>query len=149
MDTLQSWFKPEVIWFLLGLILILLEFQIPGVITVFFGIGAWVTAFICLFLPIGPAFQLFIFLVVSILSLVLLRKWLKGYFDNKSSDTGTLLNEFIGERAVVTEMITPTKRGKVEFHGSNWEAEAYEEIQLGTVVEIIDKKNITLIVRPL
>jgi membrane protein implicated in regulation of membrane protease activity len=149
MGTLQSWLQPEVIWFILGLILILLEFLIPGVITVFFGIGAWVTAFICLLLPIGPAFQLFIFLVVSVLSLVLLRKWLKGYFDNKSSETGTLRNEFIGEKAIVREIITPTKMGKVEFHGSNWEAEAYEEIQPGTVVEILDKKNITLIVKAL
>jgi membrane protein implicated in regulation of membrane protease activity len=50
---------------------------------------------------------------------------------------------------VVKERITPAIRGKIEFHGSNWEAEAYEEIQPGTTVEIIDKKNITLIVKPL
>lgn len=149
METLQSWLKPEVIWFILGLILILLEFQIPGIITVFFGIGAWVTAVICLFLPIGLALQLLIFLIVSISSLVFLRKWLKGYFDNQSRDTGSLTNEFIGERAVVKEMITPLQRGKVEFHGSNWEAEAYEEIKPETIVEIIDKKSIVLIVRPL
>jgi membrane protein implicated in regulation of membrane protease activity len=149
METLQSWLQAEVIWFILGLILILLEFQIPGVITVFFGIGAWVTAILCLFLPINFVFQLFIFLVVSVLSLIFLRKWLRMYFDNKSSDKGTLLNEFIGEHAVVKEVITTTNCGKVEFHGTNWEAEAYEEIQPGTPVEIIDKKNITLIVRPL
>jgi membrane protein implicated in regulation of membrane protease activity len=149
METIQSWLKPEVIWFILGLILILLEFQIPGVITVFFGVGAWITAIICLFLPIGLAFQLLIFLIVSILSLMFLRRWLKGYFDNKSQDTGSLTNEFIGERAVVKEMITPIQIGKVEFHGTIWEAEAYEEIQPETVVEIIDKKSIVLIVKPL
>jgi membrane protein implicated in regulation of membrane protease activity len=92
MEALQSWLKPEIIWFVLGLVLILLEFQIPGVVTVFFGIGAWATAILCLFFPIDLASQLFVFLVVSVLSLVFLRKWLKSYFDNKSRDTGNLMN---------------------------------------------------------
>jgi len=32
------------IWFIAGLVLILLEFVVPGVILVFFGAGAWVVA---------------------------------------------------------------------------------------------------------
>ena len=37
-------FTAEVIWFLIGVGLLLLELVAPGLIFVFFGIGAWITA---------------------------------------------------------------------------------------------------------
>ena len=42
----MDWLTPELIWFLIGLVLIILEFGIPGVVTVFFGIGAWLVSFV-------------------------------------------------------------------------------------------------------
>jgi len=59
------------------------------------------------------------------------------------------LEEFIGQKAVVKEKITPKAGGKVEFHGTNWLAEADEEIAVETVVEIVGKENITLKVKTL
>ncbi|MHC4750430.1 MAG: NfeD family protein [Planctomycetota bacterium] len=41
----------------------------------------------------------------------------------------------------------PKAGGKVELHGTNWVAEADEEIAEGTVVEIIAKDNLTLEVK--
>ena len=35
---------PAIIWFLIGLGLILAEFAVPGVILVFIGIAAWIVA---------------------------------------------------------------------------------------------------------
>ena len=40
--------RPELMWFILGLILFLLELVIPGFFIFFFGLGAWVTALVCL-----------------------------------------------------------------------------------------------------
>ena len=142
--------QPSVVWFILGLILIVLEFIIPGLITVFFGIGAWIVALITLILPIPIVLQLVIFIVCSILSLILLRNWFKSFFTDRmghgiSGDLDT--DEFLYQKAVVTQEITPEKKGKVEFHGTQWTAEAYEKIPKGKTVEIIDKKSITLIVR--
>ena len=45
------------------------------------------------------------------------------------------LREFIGERATVIEAITPRAGGKVEFHGTNWEACADGDIAAGAVCE--------------
>ena len=45
------------------------------------------------------------------------------------------------------EAITPKAGGKVEFHGTNWEAHADGDIAEGAVVEIIGKDNITLKVK--
>ena len=36
----MDWFTPEIIWFIIGLILIIMEFTVPGILTIFFGIGS-------------------------------------------------------------------------------------------------------------
>jgi membrane protein implicated in regulation of membrane protease activity len=152
MDAIKDFLKPELIWFLIGLALLLLEFALPGLIIFFFGIGACVVALVCLLTDISLNTQLLIFILSSILSLLCLRKWLKGIFMGyivSKQDITENIEEFIGKRAVVKEKITPKTPGKVEFHGTNWTAEADEEIAEGTMVEIIGKDNITLKVKSL
>jgi membrane protein implicated in regulation of membrane protease activity len=149
-DAIKDFLRPELIWFLIGLVLFIFEFIMPGFIIGFFGAGAWIVAIICLFsvyVQSSINVQLILFIIASVMSLLLLRKWLKGIFIGhvKSlQDTTQDLNEFIGERAVVKEKITPKAGGKVELHGTNWEAEADEEIAEGAVVRIVGKDNITL-----
>ena len=77
MDILSD---PAVIWFLIGLGLLLLELILPGLVILFFGIGAWITALVCAIADINLNWQIFIFLVASLLGLVLLRKYLKKRF---------------------------------------------------------------------
>lgn len=152
MEQLKEFFEPQVIWCLVGLVLLLLEFIMPGLIIAFFGLGAWVVAAICLFADISLNTQLIIFIVSSIVLLLILRKWLKGVFFGHVKSKQELtedMKEYVGEKVAVTEAIGPNRKGKVEFHGTNWEAEADEEIAEGAVVEIIDKDNLTLKVRPL
>lgn len=152
MDTIKDFLKPELIWFLIGLVLLILEFALPGLIISFFGVGACIVALVCLITDIGINTQLIIFIGSSVLSLLCLRKWLKGIFLGHivlKQDLKENLEEFIGQRAVVKEKIMPKAGGKVEFHGTNWEAFADEEIAEGTVVEIIGKDNITLKVKVL
>jgi len=153
MDAIKDFLKPELIWFLVGLLLLIFEFMLPGLIVAFFGVGAWVVALLCLlsdYVQGSINAQLIIFIVASVLSLLCLRKWLKGVFMGhvkSKQDMTEDLKEFIGERAVVKERITPKAGGKVEFHGTNWAAEADQEIAEGTVVEIVEKENITLKVK--
>lgn len=150
MDWLKEFLKPELIWFLVGLLLLMSEFMIPGLIVFFFGVGAWITAVVCLFAEPSINAQLGLFIVSSVLSLALLRTWVKGMFAGHvkgRQDLREELSEFIGERAVVTEKITPKLAGKVELHGTNWVAEADQEIPEGTVVEVVAKRNITFTVK--
>jgi len=147
-----EWLTPEIIWFVIGLILIILEFGIPGVITVFFGIGAWLVVILLLLFDIPLNLQIIIFIVGSIVPLILLRKSFIKLFRGKSLSGNVDPDDqadFIGSRATVTEEITPTKSGRVEFRGSTWTAESDETLTKGTRVEIIDKKNITLTVKSL
>lgn len=152
MENFKEWLKPELIWFMAGLIMLLAEFAMPGLIIFFFGIGALLVALICLFTDISINLQLTLFLIASILLLLSLRKWLKNIFVGRTGQKESadeFLQDFIGEKAVVTREIDPQTRGKVEFHGTSWNADADEKIEKGTSVEIIGKNNITLKVKAL
>ncbi len=146
--------QSQLSWFLLGLVLMLSELALPGFVIVFFGIGAWITA-LCIWLGVANVFntQLVIFLVSSVLSLVLFRKQGKNYFQGRVSgkmDDVAKLDDVKGERAVVVEDIVPNNlAGKVEFHGTNWNATAEAEIKKGTPVEILGREDLTLRVKPL
>ena len=150
MESLKEFLRPEVIWCLIGLLLLLLEFVMPGLIIAFFGLGAWVVALVCVFMEIDLTWQLGIFIAASVISLLLLRRAIKGVFFGHvkgEQDLSEDLKEFIGEKVVTRTAISPSRPGKVEFHGTDWNAESDEEISEGMIVEIIDKDNLTLKVR--
>lgn len=152
METWAEWLNPPIIWFIVGLVLILLEFGIPGLITIFFGIGAWIVAILCLFIDMPINVQLLIFIAISIISLAFLRNQFKKLFEgtmDKSKFGPDELEEFIGHKAEVISEITPDHSGKVEFHGTSWKAESDEKISVSEIVEIIEKRNLTLIVKSL
>ena len=138
------------IWLILGVILFGSELFIPGVILVFFGIGAVFTALLSLIFNMSLGLQIFIFLGVSILSLVLFRekflsKWTK-------EDKNIEFDNIIGEKVEVVKTIPKGLTGKVELHGSQWNAEAQRDdikIAAGTWVIVRGRNNLKLIVEPL
>ncbi len=150
MDLLQFISKPEVVWFLIGLAFFLLEFIIPGLIVLFFGIGAWITAIFCLIFDIGINIQLLIFIFTSILSLMFLRKYFKKIFVGKGEDAAEdLWEEFIGKTAVLETNVEKGKRGKISFKGTTWDVESEVFIKKGSTVKIIGKESIVLKIEPI
>lgn len=141
--------RPELAWFIMGLILLLLELVIPGFVIFFFGVGAWVTALVCLFVNPGINLQIVIFAVSSVLALVTLRKMIQNKFIyNKKDLSEAVEDEFTGREAVAVEDFGPGNRGKVEFKGTSWKARSSSEIHSGQTVKIIEKDDLTLIVEP-
>ena len=150
MENLGEWARPEIVWFVIGLVLLLLEFALPGLVIFFFGVGAWVVSLVCFITDISLNAQLLIFIITSILLLAILRNRLKTLFSGFSSsrgDMGSTMEEFVGERVLVKEAIPVHGKGRVELHGTDWDAVADEELPAGTSVEIIGKDNIKLKVK--
>jgi inner membrane protein len=142
--------RPELFWFILGLALFLLELVIPGFFIFFFGLGAWVTALICL---LGNPdsitnMQIIIFAVTSVLTLVALRRIIQKKFFNKGTLSDQVEDEFTGKEALATSDFGGNKNGKVEFKGTTWAAESVSEIKEGQRVLIIKKDSFKLIVEP-
>ena len=150
MTSLQNLMQPALIWFLVGLVFLLAELVAPGLVIMFFGIGAWIVALVCLLKPISINIQLIIFIVVSPLVLFALRNRFKTLFSGHTSATQNPakdMDDFIGKRAVVKELIVPHKSGKIEFNGTLWSADATEEIAVGENVHIVSRDNLLLKVK--
>ena len=141
------------LWIVLGLAIMSLELFMPGFIIVFFGLGAVLTGLLLLFVPMGVNTQLVLFTVISIVLLAAFRRMAQGYFVGRTANTnptGAPMEKFTGETAVVTEDIIPNSpRGKVEFHGSFWNADADVELAKGQKVTVLERHNLTLKVKPL
>jgi len=141
MDILSD---PAVIWFLVGLGLLLLELVLPGLVILFFGVGAWVTALVCAITDINLNWQILIFLVASLLGLVLLRKYLKNrFFGRTDKEIDDQLEEFIGREALAIDDFKDGA-GKVEFKGTRWTARCSESVSKGDWVIIRSKDSLTL-----
>lgn len=141
--------QAEVIWFLIGLALIVLEFVVPGLVLVFFGIGAWVTALVCLITGVEINTQLIIFLGSSLITLALLRNSLKKRYMDKADVDKDLEDEYIGHTAVAISSFNAGETGKVSFKGSSWDAIAEHAITAGQQLKITGYKSIKLFVEPL
>ena len=146
---LEHWLDPKIIWIVAGIVMLVLEFIVPGLIIFFFGAGAILTGIICMIFDVPVGLQFLIFAVSSVGSLVLLRKKFSGIFHGKVNSNGTEddFDEIIGKQCKVVETISPPNTGKVEFRGTHWKASADEEIESGSSIEITGKENITLKVK--
>ena len=71
---------PAIIWFLIGLGLIIAELAVPGIILVFFGIAAWVVAILDWCGVESLSVQLWIFGITSLLLVFVLRRFVKDWF---------------------------------------------------------------------
>jgi membrane protein implicated in regulation of membrane protease activity len=150
MEISSEFLSPEVIWFLLGAALLLLELLIPGLILLFFGIGAWITAVCIWAFDLSLNQQLLIFCISSLGSLFALRQGIrKKYMDISSDGNEQLSDEYIGNNAITLTSISPEKEGKIEYNGSHWEAISKVSIPPNKTVRIVGKKSIKFIVEPL
>lgn len=139
--------RPEIIWFIIGLVLFLLELVLPGFVIFFFGVGAWITALLCLAANPGINTQVLVFAVTSVLSLLALRKMIqKRFFYSRQELSDQVEDEFTGREATALTDLEPGKTGKVEFKGTSWDAESDSVIHKGSRVVINKKENFKLFV---
>ncbi len=137
------------IWAIVGVVLIISEFFIPGFVIFFFGAGALFNALLTALIPPlqnSILLQVFVWLAASGLSLFTLRKYFSKIFKGRLVD-GKGATDYAGEKAVVTEDITPDKPGRIRFQGTSWKAMSYNEtLKAGETVEILKEDNLTFVV---
>jgi inner membrane protein len=137
------------LWLLVGVLLILAEFFAPGVIIVFFGIGAIVTS-ITTWAGITPGIgsQAAVFGISSVTLLFGLRRYVKKWFvgDSVSSNIGTD-DDFTGREArVVKALPGHSGDGLVEIKGTHWKARSEAPIPAGETVIIERREGLTFYV---
>lgn len=140
--------NPIFVWAVIGLLLVGSEFLVPGLVIIFFGVGALLTSVLAAIVPglkSNVAFQILIWLGASGFSLALLRKYFSRVFKGK-----TLIEDgskSSGKSATVIEAISPERPGRVRFEGTTWNASSYtESFEPGETVEILKEDGLTFIV---
>lgn len=133
-------------WLVLGLLLLISELAAPGVIAVFFGIGALTVGILTLAgvidsLPI----QLLCFSLVSLLALFGLRRRfrraLRGNVSDRSS--GPDEGDQVGARVAVLEDFEQGE-GTVQLNGAKWDAESDEPLKAGDAAWVSAHRGIVL-----
>jgi membrane protein implicated in regulation of membrane protease activity len=140
---------PSLLWFLTGVVLLLLELSMPGFVLFFFALGAWLTAGAAWFYDISLNTQILIFIVASVVSLLALRRFVKRAFGG--GKTGDAREDHAqaepGSRVVVVADIVPPQEGKIKYSGTTWRASAAERITAGEIAEIIEQEGLLMKVK--
>lgn len=134
------------IWALVGLGLMVLELLAPGLVVIFFGLGALVTAAVTGMTQISLTGQLLVFLVSSVAGFLVLRAKCKSLLQGETDTTAPTKDDrnFTGALVRVIEPIAPPAPGKVELNGVPWIATASQSFAVGDMVKVVGRQSITL-----
>ncbi|MDD5722847.1 MAG: NfeD family protein [Syntrophales bacterium] len=138
-------FSPWLVWFVAGIAVMLAELAIPGFVIIFFGLGCWGASVVALFSPDAYSAQVAVFVIVSVASLMTLRKVAMSVFVGRSEgqETEDMENVFLGARIALDQDLEAGHIGRVRFRGTMWDAVSEDRIPAGSDAEIIgvDKAN--------
>jgi membrane protein implicated in regulation of membrane protease activity len=137
------------LWMLVGIVLIITELLVTGIVAVFFGIAAIITGLLLQFGLIETlAMQYASFGIISVATLVLARKrmthWFRGNTKDKTEQSPSFQQD-IGERATVINDFQHGC-GRVTLNGVSWTASSAEELKAGEPVWVISNEGIRLTV---
>lgn len=142
--TLALGYFIILIWFAITVIALIIEIETVDLVSIWFVIGGFVTMIFSAILPEEYVWQIVIFLVVSLVSIIAFRPLAKKKL-NKNMPTENI-NSIIGLTGVVTEKVSKIE-GRVKVKDTVWSATSDKEILEGTLVEVIEQNNIVLKVK--
>ena len=136
---------PQWSWLVLGLVLAIAEMVVPGVFLIWFAAAALAVGLLSFVLPLGLPLQVVLFAVLSVVSVVASRRWLRGH-PVESADP--LLNQrgqqLVGTKVTVTEAIEGGS-GRVRCGDTEWLAQG-PDAAAGTRLTVTGSTGSTLIV---
>lgn len=146
--------SAPLLWFLAGVVFLIAEWSLPGIILIFFTAGCWIVAIIVWLFDIGLTSQIVLFILSSLVLLFTLRKYSLTIFKGKTRETidDQYAESKLGKTAVVTKTITSALPGEIKMMGSFWRAVADVTIEAEKPVKIINQESedgLTFRVKPI
>lgn len=132
-----------IFWFVLFILLLLIEISTINLVSIWFSIGALVSCCFSLFVP-GVNIQVFIFIFVSLMTLLITKPIVKKL--RKRNIQRTNLDGIIGNIGIVTEKITSIESGEVKVSGKRWTAISDCSLNIGQKVRILKIDGVKVIV---
>ena len=133
------------IWFLIGIGFLIVEFIMPTFIMFFFAIGAITTSILTACIDLSINSQIILFALSSIISLILLRNYMKNIFKgNESKGADEYFTKSVDPNkniAIVSKTINPTSFGEIKYKGTFYKAQSSSLIDEGEKVKIVNKED--------
>ena len=137
-----------VIWLIAFVALLVIEAVVPGLISIWFALGA-LAALVAALLHAPLWLQIVWFLLVSIAALVLTRPLAAKYVNSRTQPTNA--DALLGREGIVTETVDNLRgTGAVKLDGKVWTARAADgerRFEAGSVVKIDRIEGVKLIVK--
>lgn len=132
------------IWFLIIILLILIELATLNFVTIFFAVSGFISLIISLFYN-NYFFEFIVFLVLGSVLFYFFRNWSRKKFIEKNIKIG--INRIIGKQAIVVKMVSKNGHGEVLIKKKKWFAVSDEKIFVGEAVEVVKIDGIKLKVK--
>jgi len=136
------------LWAVVSIICLILELSSGDFFIICFSIGA-VFAIIAAALGLGIYWQLFIFAVFSLLSVLFVRPVALRYLHKNEPNKPSNADALLGRTGKVTEAITAGGNGYVQIDGDMWRAVSTTEIAVGETVRVVDRQSTVVTVERL
>lgn len=132
------------VWLIAFLGLVFLEFATINLVSIWFAIGALASLIVSFYVE-NTTIQIAVFVVVSLISLLLTKKFVSKV--RKKEPEKTNLDRVIGRIGVVTSEISKLEPGEVKVDGKRWSAISTKKIKVGSKVEILAIDGVKLSVK--
>ena len=127
------------VWFLIGIVFVIIEGISFGLISIWFAIGAFVTMF---FTNLSLNIQLYIFILTSGISLLLIRRFALIYLKGKGKELDRVIFIIISLNSSYFAFVTIYL---VKLDGKIWEAICDERLELEEIAQVEKIKGNKLI----
>jgi membrane protein implicated in regulation of membrane protease activity len=132
-------------WFILGVVLLVLETVIPGVHFLWFGIAAFIIGVLAFALDLAWQWQVLAFALLSVAALFWVRKYARpDVAISDQPDLNVRGQQYIG-RSLVVEQAIQNGRGKARVGDSLWAVEG-PDTPAGERVKVTGAKGTVLVV---
>ena len=138
--------QNEILWIVAIVIFSVVEIVTTGLVSIWFAGGALIALFAAM-LGFSTGVQIFVFIAVSAVLIILLRKYAVGLAKKKTGKTN--LDRIIGQDIILTQTINPQNNsGKAMINDVEWKVKSQtgEIIEEGTLCSVVDIEGVRLVV---
>ena len=141
----------EMLWIWLAVVAasLIIEFISMDMTSIWFAIAGLVCLILAAIGGIGWEIQLIIFIVLSAILLIFVRKFTRKLLLHSDADDKTNLDKIVGARTKLLSPITNDEKGTLSINGVVWNCVSEDggEVEEGKVVEVVKVASTKLIVK--
>lgn len=131
----------EIIWLIGAIIFAVIEFIVPGLISIWFAISAVVTMFFSMIVEV-VLYQGYFFMVVSVILLLLTRRYCKKIKNEKNDKVDRIIDNI-----VEIKDIDQNGNYVIYLDGKHWLGKSETTLNIGDKAKIIKIEGIKLILK--